>query len=547
MRRGREKTVTKKVSGQRAVRTGAVLLLAAAVLTGCGSTEAAVTEEEETSILVSTEEVKAGSMVLSNSFIGTISPEETVMVMPMVAGTVTDTFYEVGDRVNAGDVLFKIDDEAAKLQLAQAEMGVVTAQQGVASAEFGIESATGSALDGQNIGYESQKNSAQTNYEQAQIAYVNAKDAYEDAQDDVDDAKKEMENCESGAASEKKAWEEAKKALEEAEKAYEADKTNPTKKQAVEEAEKKETECKGKVEKAEAALQAAQGKVDAARSRRDAARTAYLSAQTGYKAADEGRKIVEETIELANGQALEDQIESLEMQKNSAELGVETASVGVQSAELALSYYTVTAPVSGVIESKNVDVNGMAAQGSPAYTIVNNDSMTVTFYVSEDVKNTLTVGQKIILERNSNTYEAAITEIGSSVNAQTGLFEIKGCVAADGAELPGGVSVKITADTYTAENVMIIPYDAVYYENEGAYVYCAVDGRAKKTPIVTGIFDENSIVVTEGLSLGDSLITSWSPQLTDGVLLDVAEEEPEDASEAGSDAAESEAGSGTEN
>ncbi len=546
MRRGREKTVTKKVSGQRAVRTGAVLLLAAAVLTGCGSTEAAVTEEEETSILVSTEEVKAGSMVLSNSFIGTISPEETVMVMPMVAGTVTDTFYEVGDRVNAGDVLFKIDDEAAKLQLAQAEMGVVTAQQGVASAELGIESATGSALDGQNIGYESQKNSAQTNYEQAQIAYVNAKDAYEDAQDDVDDAKEEMENCESGAASAKKDLEEAEKKAEEAKKAYEADKTDDTKK-AVDDADKEVEECKKSKSDAEKALQAAQGKVDAARSRRDAARTTYLSAQTGYKAADEGRKIVEETIELANGQALEDQIESLEMQKDSAELGVETASVGVQSAELALSYYTVTAPVSGVIESKNVDVNGMAAQGSPAYTIVNNDSMTVTFYVSEDVKNTLTVGQKIVLERNSNTYEAAITEIGTSVNAQTGLFEIKGCVAADGAELPGGVSVKITADTYTAENVMIIPYDAVYYENEGAYVYCAVDGRAKKTPIVTGIFDENSIVVTEGLSLGDSLITSWSPQLTDGVLLDVAKEEPEDASEAGSDAAESEAGSGTEN
>ncbi len=199
------------------------------------------------------------------------------------------------------------------------------------------------------------------------------------------------------------------------------------------------------------------------------------------------------------------------------------AQLSAAQAQLALDYYTVTTPVSGVVESKNVEVNGIASQSGPAYTIVNNDTMTVTFQVSESVRNTLSVGQKVTLDRNNKIYTAAITEIGTSVNPQSGLFQIKACVEVTNTELPSGVSVKVSADTYRAENTMIIPYEAVYYENEGAYVYTSVNGRAVKTPITTGIFDDDNIVVTGGLELGDIVVTSWSPQLTEGVLLRAAE------------------------
>ena len=248
---------------------------------------------------------------------------------------------------------------------------------------------------------------------------------------------------------------------------------------------------------------------------RDQAYQAYLTARSGYHAAQEGQDLTDETAEMTREQ-LDQTIANTEA---SLETGLSLAELGLEQAQMALDYYTVTAPVSGVIESKNVDVNGMAAQGSPAYTIVNNNTMTVTFQVSEAVKNTFSIGQEIMLQRNSDTYTASITEIGSSVNPQSGLFQIKACVAANGSELPSGVSVKVSADTYRAENTMIIPYDAVYYENEGAYVYTSVDGRAVKTSITTGIFDDENIVVTGGLNLGDIVVTSWSPQLTGGVLL----------------------------
>ena len=56
------------------------------------------------------------------------------------------------------------------------------------------------------------------------------------------------------------------------------------------------------------------------------------------------------------------------------------------------------------------------------------------------------------------------------------------------------------------------PYEAVYYDGMEAYVYTVVDGKAKKTYVTTGLYDTERIVISEGLSGTDMLITTWSAQ-----------------------------------
>ena len=118
----------------------------------------------------------------------------------------------------------------------------------------------------------------------------------------------------------------------------------------------------------------------------------------------------------------------------------------------------------------------------------------------------------------TTSYAGSITEIGVAVNQQTGLFQIKAAVNANGSDLPSGVSVKLTTDTYhTNDSAVLIPYDAVYYDNIGSYVYLSVDGKAVKTYVTTDLFDATQISVTEGIQPGDTVITSWSPKLMNGV------------------------------
>lgn len=68
------------------------------------------------------ETIKAEEMSLSNSIriSGYIQPEETVMVVPYVDGTILEFDYKEGDMVEKGEVLAKIDPEPYELQLRQA-------------------------------------------------------------------------------------------------------------------------------------------------------------------------------------------------------------------------------------------------------------------------------------------------------------------------------------------------------------------------------------------------------------------------------------------
>lgn len=443
----------------------ALLLGSSLLLAGCGNTTE--TPAENTAVVVDMEQAETGDLVLQNSFVGTVSPQEMVYVIPLASGVVTETFFETGDYVNAGDVLFQIDDTSVQLQLEQAQLSLTSARQQA-------DSAMGTQQESTNIQLEGSKIQAQSGYEQAQIQYVAAKKTYDEAEDEAEDAEEEIEKIQS------------------------------------------QIKAASTVSGGDAAIAALQGQLAASRAKLAAAeatkeqvRPSYQAAASAYRAAEASLGITNRTSDLTTGQIRED---------TQAQLGtsLDLAELGVKSAELALSYYAVEAPISGIVQSKNIEVNGLAASSNPAYVISNENTMTVTFQVSEAVKNTLKPGQEVAVERGDALYSGNITEIGMAVNQQTGLFQVKAMVNADGNTLPSGVSVKLYTDTYRADNTVLIPYDAVYYDNNSPYVYLCVDNTAVKTYVETGIFDDTTITIMGGIAAGDTVITSWSPRLVDG-------------------------------
>ena len=218
---------------------------------------------------------------------------------------------------------------------------------------------------------------------------------------------------------------------------------------------------------------------------------------------------------------------------NSARVGVEGAQVAIESAEYQLDMYTLKAPISGVIEAVNVKEHDFASPNTPAYIISNKEAMTVTFYVSEGVRNTFQTGQKVTVDRNGKLFDGVITEIGSMVDQNTGLFVVKVSVGRPDESMLTGCSVKISADTYSQDNVLLIPYDAVYYDNGQPYVYVAVNGVVVRRDIETGIFDEQTMTVVSGLTTEDQLITSWSANLREGAEVSIQKEKSAAAEDAG--------------
>ncbi|MCR5304029.1 MAG: biotin/lipoyl-binding protein, partial [Lachnospiraceae bacterium] len=118
-----KRAINKTVFGAFAISSCCLLM------TGCGSTEEAAEESTETSsaIAVSVENPQKSTVSIDSRFAATVDAD-TVNVVPLVAGEVTSKFFEVGDHVNEGDLLFTIDDEAARIAVDQANASLTTAK-----------------------------------------------------------------------------------------------------------------------------------------------------------------------------------------------------------------------------------------------------------------------------------------------------------------------------------------------------------------------------------------------------------------------------------
>lgn len=547
-------------SGHRNV---ALLLTVACVsmaLAGCGDT--AVEEEETLSEVIPVEAQMpvSGTLTLKNEFMGTVSPEESVYVIPMVSAEVLDTDISVGDTVTAGQELCKLDTEAAELQLASAQAQYNSAAAGVQAAEVGYEIAqaqydsTVAQMDMQNEQTQRQKDL--TMYQmQMQIDGIN--DGIDDINEQIYKLDEDREDAKEQRDDLKKARDKAKSGLQQASQVYVAaqdavtalEPGDYTELQAVKAQFPNEEAYEYALKQAKEQLGAAKAAYEGAQAAASQTSAAYEQAKAGIESIDDGKEKLEDSLSdtyktkeqtetvknlteaqlNVNTQQVQDigkrtaalGVDSAAAQVNSAKVGAAGAKVGIDSAEYQLDMYTLTAPIDGVIEAVNVKAHDFASPQTPAFVISNKNTMTVTFGVSEGIRGTLRVGQKIQVDRNGKLYDAAITEIGSMVDQTTGLFMIKSCVSTPDDSLLTGSSVKVTAETYSQAGALLIPYDAVYYDDSQPYVYVAENGTAKRKDVETGIFDMDTITVLSGLSTEDTLITSWSANLREGAEISV--------------------------
>lgn len=208
--------------------------------------------------------------------------------------------------------------------------------------------------------------------------------------------------------------------------------------------------------------------------------------------------------------------------------GVEAAKLQVKGLELAynaqMDATVVKAPISGRLESFNVMEHNMLSQGMVG-VITSEGSKTVTFAVTECVQNGIEIGDPFTVEKNGLEYHGTITEVGTMVDMQTGLFLVKASLEnAEG--IANGSMVKLYVTAQKAEDAMTVPADCVYYDRGEAFVYTydETTGQAKKVFVEDGLVDAEKIEIISGLTYDDQVIVSWTREIYDGAAVQVAAE-----------------------
>lgn len=475
-------------------------LLAAIILTSAAGCQAKVEQTsasvEDDSITVETQTPQVGDMALTTEFIGTIEPDEQVSVMPKVGGTVLRTYAEVGQTVKKGDLLFEIDPVDIQLQVNIAQAAVNTTQAA-------MDQALGSSFDLQMAQLENQVKAAQNSYSSARQTLRD----YNDGEEDTLDYYANLRDKTQAELVEKN------NLLDDLMKKQQENPTAETAKQI--------EVLKGQIaglEEQYSMYRANYNEYDDDDPTRKQYRTAQRNAELSYDTANQIYAITKDEV-------FHDMTKTYQAQ-------LDQALASYDSASQQLAYTKVYSPIDGVIEQKNVTEQAVTSQSTVAYTVSNKSTIMVTFYVPSGAVEQMVPGDAVTIENGRKSYTGSIAEVGTMVDPQTGLFKVKAQVNSDDGSLQTGLSVKVTATTGRAQQSLLLPQDDIYYEDGEAYVYLDVDGTAVRTPIETGLSNDETVEVVSGLTANAQVITSWNANLTDGVKVRGADEPaaPQDSS-----------------
>lgn len=467
------------------------ITLPLSMLGGCGQ-KAEMEETAEDVAIVEASNPTVGDLKLSGEFIATINPDDSVYVIPKATAEVMQVLVKAGDVVEEGDVLAVLDDTMAQITMKSAQISLDNAQRAY-NLSYGEGAAT---ING--IQSDSSVSQVEDSVTQLQETLLDAMDMRERYQKDLKDAQAELADVK-----------------EEYDYRDDVDEIKDYAESLRDDGDLAGyTSAMARYQQAAALDAQWQKTIDGYKSAVDECESTIETVQGNIDSAYESYSQVVTTTNITNGELREEQ---KQVSKNS----ISAARLQVEQAQESMDTYTITAAISGVVEAVNIKEHDFAAASSPAFVISNKNTMTATYYVSEDVRNTFSTGQKISIEKDDKIYDGEVIEVGNALDTATGLFKVKAAIKGDSSGMLSGTKAKVTTDTYCAINALIIPYDAVYYDGTQAYVYTVADGKAAKTNITTGLYDVENIVITEGLSKDDIVITTWSAQLREGVAVSI--------------------------
>lgn len=150
-----------------------LLILGFATLLFTGCTSSGISEmEDERVVSVETGKVVVGDIEDYSEIVGSVRPSSSVDVFAKTPGNVDEIFFDIGDEVKKGDVLFTLDESDVSLQVEQARTGLLIAKSN-------LERARGGSVELQMSQLESNLRVAQLNLRDARTSYESTLELYQ--------------------------------------------------------------------------------------------------------------------------------------------------------------------------------------------------------------------------------------------------------------------------------------------------------------------------------------------------------------------------------
>ncbi|CAK14010.1 efflux RND transporter periplasmic adaptor subunit [Pseudomonas entomophila] len=217
----------------------------------------------------------------------------------------------------------------------------------------------------------------------------------------------------------------------------------------------------------------------------------------------------------------------------------------VDQLKASLAKKSISAPFSGTIGIRQVDVGAYLASGTVIATLQDLSSLYVDFNVPEQALPHLSLGQQVLVQVAAypgQTFPASLSAINPKVEESTRNLLVRATLANPDGKLLPGMFASLQLLLPDPQPQVVVPENAITYTLYGNSVYLVSrkqgeDGKplddsegqpqliAEQRTVQTGERRDGWVVISKGLQAGDQVVTAGQLKLAPGAAIRISSEQ----------------------
>lgn len=302
-------------------------------------------------------------------------------------------------------------------------------------------------------------------------------------------------------------------------------------------------EIEAAVRQAEAAVRVAEAGLNQAALGVERAKAALEQAQEGHRLAEanyeRGKVLLEqEAISQADFEARFEQPyvtaagalktaeaayrQAVDQKENLAPAQLAQAQAALSAARTNRANTVVTAPISGMVASRNVDPGELALPQVPALTIVAIDPVLVEIGATEEQISGIEVGQEVrvfIPAARAAPFSGKIKSISPAPDPRSKAYTVRVTVANPDHLIKPGMFAEVALGA--GAEAVLVPRDAVVMRDGTPVLFVVQRNKAILRRVETGASDGRKIEIRKGLKPGERVVVSGQGRLVSGTPVTV--------------------------
>jgi len=194
-----------------------------------------------------------------------------------------------------------------------------------------------------------------------------------------------------------------------------------------------------------------------------------------------------------------------------------TAKAQTQLIQAQIGKTTVRAPFSGKIGLRSISPGTYVTPATLIAKLVSTNPLKITFSIPEKYATEISKNNTITftVPNVKETFTAKIYALEPAIEATTRTLQIRALTDNSNGKLLPGTFANIELPLKNIKDAIIIPTEAIVPIQDGKKVFIANHGKAKEVKVETLTRTDKAVVITSGLKIGDTVLTSGVMSLKD--------------------------------